>query len=198
MNKVTTVPYFLFIILCIISTTAYSQSPTKEQTIDFLKSYYEGKGKMSCEELSYPHQTSNSFKLISIKDLGNCEYEIKWEWDYNYYYAKDHSKDYSYRRLTTIVNFSKIEELGYFTSKRGDCNLYYINVKGAPGVKFAVTEESLSYGKNETKTYSESKVMLPANNQYDAPGKIFEETEKIYKAFNHLRKLCGAPDPIKF
>jgi len=25
-----------------------------------------------------------------------------------------------------------------------------------------------------------------------------QEFEKIKKAFNHLRKLCGAPDPINF
>lgn len=25
-----------------------------------------------------------------------------------------------------------------------------------------------------------------------------EDSEKVFKAFNHLRKLCGAPDPISF
>jgi hypothetical protein len=197
MYKTITVTYFLCITLCIFSTTAYSQSPTKEQTIDFLKSYYENKGNMICTDESYPRRTSNSFKLISIKELGSCEYEIKWEWDYNYYNANENLKDYSYSRYTTIINFSKIEELSFFSSKRGDCKLYYIQLKGAPGVKFSVTKESYAFGKKGTETYSENEVEIPANNEYGG-GEIMEETKKIYQAFNHLRKLCGAPDPIKF
>lgn len=113
--------------LCTISTTSYSQSPTKEQTIDFLKSYYEVKGNMSCREASYPNRISNSFKLISIKNLRNCEFEIKWEWDYNYYNAEKNLKDYSYSRYTMIIDFSKIEEMQYsIDEKRGNCRLYYI------------------------------------------------------------------------
>lgn len=74
----------------------------------------------------------------------------------------------------------------------------YIIFKGAPGVKFAVTEESDGYGEKKTETYSRNEIYIPANNQNDDRGEISEETRKIYQAFKHLRKLCGAPDPIKF
>lgn len=188
---------FLFIVF-FFTTYSFSQSPTKEQTIDFLKSYYDNKGKMSCEDLNYPTATSNSFKVLSINEIGNCEYKIIWEWDYNYKNVNENLKDFSYKKYTVVINFNKVEELRYSKTKRGDCNLYYIKIKGTPGVKFSVTNESESYGKKDTRTYSDSEILIPANFQYSDGGEIFAETEKIFKAFNHLRKLCGAPEPIKF
>jgi len=41
---------------------------------------------------------------------------------------------------------------------------------------------------SEVKSYMESYVELPAT----------IGSEKVIKAFNHLRKLCGAPEPIDF
>lgn len=188
---------FLYIVF-FFTTYSFSQSPTKEQTIDFLKSYYDNKGKMTCEDLNYPRATSNSFKVLSINEIGNCEYKIIWEWDYNYKNVTENLKDFSYKKYTVVINFNKVEGLRYSKTQRADCNLYYVKFKGTPGVKFSLTIESESYGEKDTRTFSDNEISIPANFQYNDGGEIFEETEKIFKAFNHLRKLCGAPEPIKF
>jgi hypothetical protein len=181
-------------------TTAYSQSPTKEQTIDFLKSYYKNKGKMIFSEGEFTHkETSNSYTVISIKELTTCEYEIVWEWEYNYRNSRSNIKDHSLARYTAIINFSKVEEITFLLHKpRGSNTLFSLILKASPGVSFHLKKEDIvgGYGSN---LYNELKneIQIPANLQVDN-AVIFPETEKVSKAFNHLRKLCGAPDPIKF
>ena len=181
-------------------TTAYSQSPTKEQTIEFLKSYYENKGEMICSDDRYPESVSNSFKLTSIKDLGNCEYEVKYEWEYDFRKYDENLRQSYIHYYTVRINLSKVEAANYFYTKKGDCRLYYIRLKGVPGVKFSSKQESIYYSNqslNSSETNFLNEVDIPAGRQSDT-NEISAEIVKINRAFDHLRKLCGAPDPIKF
>lgn len=186
--------------LCIISTTTYSQSPTKEQTIDFLESYFENKGKMTCIQERYPESVSNSFKLISIKELENYEFEVKYEWGYDFRKHDEDLKDSYVNNYTIKINLNKVEAVNYFYTKKGDCRLYYVRLKGIPGIKFSSKKESIYYSNpslNSSETEFLNEVDIPAGRQSDS-NEISDEIVKINRAFNHLRKLCGAPDPIKF
>ncbi len=192
--------FLAFLLLNAFCTTTYSQSPTKEQTNDFLKSYYENKGEMICSDDRYPESVSNSFKLTSIKDLGNCEYEVKYEWRYDFRKPSENLRDSYIHNYTIRINLSKVEEANYFYTKKGDCRLYYIRLKGVPGVKFSIKKESIYYSNpslNSSETEFLNEVDIPAGRQSDT-NEISAEIVKINRAFNHLRKLCGAPDPIKF
>ena len=43
---------------------------------------------------------------------------------------------------------------------------------------------------------NKTEIYIPINVCDDCDPNV--QFEKILKAFNHLRKLCGAPEPIKF
>ena len=98
------------------------------------------------------------------------------------------------------INLSKVEEVTFESQSKGECRLFYIKFKAIPGVKFSQTIEVEGDMKTDKKSESvlTNEVRIPANNAYGREYFISPETEKVFKAFNHLRKLCGAPDPIKF
>ncbi len=98
------------------------------------------------------------------------------------------------------INLSKVEEVTFESQSKGECRLFYIKFKAIPGVKFSQAIESEGNMKTDKKSESVliHEVRIPANNAYGREYFISPETEKVFKAFNHLRKLCGAPDPIKF
>lgn len=75
------------------------------------------------------------------------------------------------------LDLSKIEKI-----EMKDKFIYFITHNHMKLISVTDKENS------EVKSYMESKVELPAT----------IDSEKVIKAFNHLRKLCGAPEPIKF
>jgi len=82
--------------------------------------------------------------------------------------------------FSALIDFSKVESMSWIAIGEQYCLI---------GLKFNI--KGLS--KN-------SKIELPINRiECLQPTKWNELNElQIYKAFEHLRKMCGAPDPLKF
>jgi hypothetical protein len=83
MKKNNPIYLFLFILLSVISTTAHSQSPTKEQTIDFIQKFF-NKNKEAYtfhfnDEFEWKRSSKiNNFQIINFVTSANfkIDYEI--------------------------------------------------------------------------------------------------------------------------
>lgn len=161
--------------LLTISFTVQSQTakPTKEQTMEYitntLKDYWE----------IFRYQEGKTTGVQSITDISfsNCTLSVKvlmkyssTEWNV--------TKEY----LFDLKNIESIESY-----KQED--FLAIIFKSYNAKKLIKIDEVDIYNgtKKETKEFTNRAII---------PGPTFDE--KIFKAFNHLRKLCGAPEPIKF
>ena len=82
--------------------------------------------------------------------------------------------------FNTVINFSKVESISWVSIGQTYCLI---------GLQFKIK------GLNK-----ELKIELPVG-RIDCQQPIkWEELKdlKIFKAFNHPRKMCGAPDPVEF
>ncbi len=172
MKKLITI---CFLIAVTFTAKAQDGKPTKEQTIEYLKSVIIGvEGGIYRDNPSYGHheylKSLFDIKLegcilkIKIKKRDIVKSEIQ---------PEEIGKDYSRE-----IDFSNVES---FNFKLKDLSGVYKNWK--------------NYNENlhlyfDTKKYK--------NNYVDGFYCKPENTEKVLKALNHLRKLCGAPEPIKF
>lgn len=165
----------LITICLIIATTftvkAQDTKPTKEQTINFIKDYF-----------------SNQ--------------EVGWTLDGGKYYLSL-QKNYDLSLVGTILTIGideclgdcyAVENVEYTkTSKKIDLkNIESISISQADFTGGRHCDVKLNFNFINNK----EKYELYINNGRDCSKA--QEFEKIKKAFNHLRKLCGAPDPINF
>lgn len=181
----------LTLIISLVTFFAIAQEtkPTKEQTINFLKQKFTDK--------KFNHQwkyqkTSTYWDAISFSY--NCT-QIKFD------------------GCILILEYSeqRIEESNYETTKKDQPKntILSIDFSKVESVFF-----SASSGYKSSNTTSEYLISLVFNQQ-TTEGKLIEvilpfisldessykgfdsKEDQIYKAFNYLRKLCGAPEPPK-
>lgn len=162
--------------ICLLLATAFTVNaqdgqPTKEQTIQFIKDYFNnqevgwpldgGKYFLSLEK-NYVLSLEGTILTINIDEcLGDC-------------YAVEKVE---YTKTTKKIDLKNIESI--FISETKYTGESHCDLK-------------LSFNSINNK----EKYELYINNGRDC-SKV-QEYEKIKKAFNHLRKLCGAPEPISF
>lgn len=159
-----------------ISVNAQDNGPTKEQTIEYIKSYFSD------------YKTGFRFEGVYRKLTANYSIEFtdcKMKISYDYYDWTDNTKMYT---QVFEFNLNTIESLGVVEGKSSERSDYMIS--------FTTVNKSKSI-----LSKGESMEML---NEANVSVKYCSNCEsditqlKIYKAFNHLRKLCGAPEPISF
>lgn len=171
----------IVLLICSVSfLQAQENKPTKEQTIEYIIGFF--KSHYPENEKSYRRED------FYFKNEG-CLVTIGF---YSYWVTDDGKKS---TREKTEYNFdiSKIESTeivyGKPMDKRAD-NYQIVFLKFIPiNNQELITEikESEKKLRNDTRVYLG---MMPESTN-------FVEL-KIRKAFDHLRKLCGAPDPVKF
>lgn len=83
----------------------------------------------------------------------------------------------TYKELLTEIDLKKIESINFLEE----------TIKGGMFCKMSLA----FYTVNKKETYE-----ILINDGRDCSREA--DFDKIKKAFNHLRKLCGAPDPISF
>jgi hypothetical protein len=115
-------------------------------------------------------------------------------------------KTTNYSKDKYIINISKIElinQINYLMRKEDNMYEIKINFKATQGYNIehfhtsnAESLESLVLPNNPE---MKKTIEIPVN--FYAADNGFEHSthnKKILQAFNHLRKLCGAPEPISF
>lgn len=123
-------------------------------------------------------------RQISSISLTDCILTIKMYWlsEMNYSPNYPHKKNESTTEYQ--INLKEIEAIEISLNKKSGAN-----------IKFKTLNESKLIGYKEIVLQPEIKTI----EERDSSGSIYAPyNEQIVKAFNHLRKLCGAPEPLKF
>lgn len=182
MKKLTAI---FFALLSFTLSYAQGSKPTKEETIQYIKSELESEDMLSFErKYMDAHVTKEEEIFYNYSDvtLNTCVLSFSYTRTINR--KKDGesiaSSDSPSKKEIDSIDFSKIEEINGFRRDLGD-NM--ISSKSYIILRF------VSKG---------GKSLILRIQKRDADTDVDYESLKIYKAFQHLRKLCGAPEPISF
>ena len=208
----------LLTICLLLATTftvnAQSGKPTKEQTVQFIEDYF-ANNRLStgvCGFTDTDNQknffTTNISNLEIQFDEKSCLMIFNFDrFDNNKIYTQSGKLQYNfYNKVKYIIDLSKIENITVINDLYGDNKTSEIDLvfNASPGYKI----ETFKNG-NEDKIETvmlpniakrESNIIIPINfySTTDTNFNHSEHNKKITQAFNHLRKLCGAPEPISF
>ncbi len=175
----------LFLTLALHFATAQESTATKEQTINYLKENFFNKtiyNHSDAGEAGSKKSTTNYiYKFVDV-NFDGCLLKIIFtrEWSKEYNYAPPKSV---VSTVEVMLDFTKIETINEVnTVMDEELDMMY-------ELKFVHNEG------NEKHT----DISLPfASYKFSSSSNYVVQDTQIYKAFNHLRKLCGAPEPIKF
>ncbi|MFC5283430.1 hypothetical protein [Pedobacter alpinus] len=167
---------FLFLLLCSITTNAQTTRPTKEQTIEYIKSFF------SDHEVIFYWDSQKEF----IKEADNYIFkasgnQLEISWDSYGFYSSEKEK-----REVYVFNISDIEFIEFVKNNANDVGCVYYLAFHTQNKK-----QLIKRGDNYV-----SKMNLQLFRTLNCDIDLSEL--KISKAFNHLRKLSGAPEPIEF
>ncbi|MDM1297181.1 hypothetical protein HXZ94_01490 [Empedobacter falsenii] len=156
---------------------AQEKKPTKEETIEYINN------KLS-QIIYYKEEEDSSSKTYMTKsyissEVENCIIKITYSWERNIVFSNSLNNQYGKRKGQIKIPLNKIEKI---VKSYGLTFYVYQNAKSISYV-FGDEEKSLD------KTENLSQISMEMNES---------DAEELLKAFNHLRKLCGAPEPLSF
>lgn len=157
------------------ASNAQTKGPAKEETIAFIKGYF--------SDLKIDSQNGKDYYLYNDQykiTIENARMLITWK-NYNF------SNEFNYN---TVIEFDlkDINQLTTYKNKTSwDCEngIFFNTVNNTKSIKETTD--------NKVKMVSGFSLSI-----YRGSDCVDVKTTQIYKAFNHLRKLCGAPEPISF
>ncbi len=192
-------------LLCIIniSINAQNSGPTKEQTVQFIKDFFSNKINQCTNEVDNGKYTYISrINNISI-EFNNASSIMTFYYENQLLLFKDYTEikkdDIFYEKV--IIDFSKIESISLFIGGLKNCKIIYAQLKASPGTTIDTYKAGGYSSKNKEFSSIPSKEkegLIPINSYECNNCDHNEQNKKIIQAFNHLRKLCGAPEPISF
>jgi len=152
-----------------ITAHAQDAKPTKEQTIQYLKNLLENSGYTEYNNCRHSTEALTfSGCTLIIETLTNC-----------------HDGKYQNKTVYT-VDFSQIEKV----DGEGSVTKDFIRLTAKTNSKIIPKKYSRQSGSDEH--------IVSNSLESEARIVVMFEKEKVTQAFNHLRKLCGGPEPIKF
>ena len=180
-------------------TPTATKGPTKEETQNYIlnelkndsKIYFSKYSKEKGATAAYDIFTSYNLSQISFED---CTLRLKIRKEYKELYETrlSQSDRIVETTLDVVIPLNKMEIISFI-----DDEIVFESVNGLSSI--ALSEEKIrkhpSYVLNKqdevisVETVSKADWNLPYN---------LQDPTKLTKAFNHLRKLCGAPEPISF
>lgn len=184
----------ILILICSVSfLRAQDGKPTKEQTVNFIKRYFEEEFYFNCIKNKMPYTLDNY--QIAFNAEAN-QFTISYL-STQYYDGKVYGKT----KYTFTMDLSKIESVKYRATAEYGCEIYFgsliFEVATGEGYKIKYERVNLEGFGGETelkmKNIADIDVFLGCIGCVDD-----QKIEKLRLAFDHLRKLCGAPDPVKF
>lgn len=188
------------LLLLLTTTAAFAQKPTREQTVQFIKSYFE-EGFSPCMQNENGDFITRRIDRPSVSfDAQSCLLTFEYEFYYKYSNPSANLYDNNISHEKYVADLSKVESVSLTITPFGDCQFVYLELNMAPSHKadyyfYGGFYETTAYPAEPEKKKSAS---IPIG-AYKCNGcDDHEHNKKIIQAFNHLRKLCGAPDPINF
>lgn len=190
----------IIILLALFSfTLIYGQDgePTKEETLQYIKSVLEGNEfniiSQNTEKGAYIKE--EAITIYSDLKLESCKFEFLRE--YKFLYTSKgftNSPDLYRERMSgtnskQILNVSKTESIVFLTAE-------LLNFKDGNEISTGYKMVGLTFRqKKDDGMYDDSVSVYIGLFNSD-----FQDYKslKIYKAFQNLRKLCNAPEPISF
>lgn len=174
---------FLFITAAFI-VQAQDAKPTKEQTQEYilnvLKDFTETIGTKPSENVEFIMK--NEIKEISFKD---CFLAVKIRhYEDRYYKGKKDGFNEDIEEFQ--INLKDIESVYLQNYPETKSYLVFACFNASSLIPFKTKSDNETHtGKEDSGKWAFGSIKAPND-------------EKLVQAFNHLRKLCGAPDPIKF
>lgn len=174
---------FTFLLVFIgLMAHAQDNKPTKEETIKYINEFLDSQKN---QELHYEHDRSYVIRNYTMKNR-QARVEIDSAGVHLYSSAQGHTKN-------IIVDKGTIHEspIEYFIhNARLDRTLYIDVMSGLHGI-------GLCFIQKEGEKLDRNNFLPLWSFQEGVELNQYKESQ-IYKAFEHLRKLCGAPEPLKF
>lgn len=169
----------LLLLTCIIYSIVAAKAqtgPTKEETLDYIKSYFkEDYFRNGQLKFYYTPGTSEKYQGYKITNI----------------YFVDCTMHVAFEKFSSYSSRPDWETKEYFKS-----DIDMSKVVSIAEIKFNGNGNDLAALKFKDKgNTNASEIDLP----FAVVSKNTEISQtKLFKAFNHLRKLCGAPEPIEF
>lgn len=201
-----------FIMATVFTVNAQKSKPTKEETVQFIKEYMSKATFYECGFIKEGQNTldtkSSLYKDINFSfDDKNSMMTIMYDYEYKTIYmsARGDLKTNVIEHYKILIDLNKVELISISSKiigESGNSESCYIIQLLLNSSEKAV--RLFKYNSNEqiqefpNTPQLENQISFPIN-QYQCNGCDNEAiNKKILQAFNHLRKLCGAPDPISF
>ena len=176
MKKLTTI-----LLLLLMSSAVFAQNskPTKEETVQFIKSELQDKKLIRDYFTRGPYKgdvyptTTSIYSIWSNINMNDCRFKFTYHWMNTEEKNGVVVVDKKYSSVTEVsIDFNRVEQITI--DRYGeDIGSYIFKVK------------------NDNGNY-ENKMVLIGSIESDP------HSQKLSNAFQHLRKLCGAPEPISF
>ncbi len=173
MKKLLTI---CLIIATVFTVNAQDGKPTKEETVAFIKSYFVDFKIAGWHNGEFNKWTDN-YKI----DFSESILTMEWS-HYDWTGKLDATFKYEFD-IKDISNLNVVENKENDFCENG-ISFNTLNKKSS--IKFTEGSKVLYVNKFDISIFRGT----------DCISDVTQTT--IYKAFNHLRKLCGAPDPISF
>jgi hypothetical protein len=182
-----TLPLKTVTVLCLLMlfmgfpVKAQDGKPSKQETIEYIENYFtddyftKGEAFYTLHVVSKTMLTEINIKFHQLK-IVDCALNFEYSERKHTMNTTDVVVPPETTFYRNTINLSDVESLKL--SRYGDGNFIYqlsFNEKNKPNSK----EPTLPF--------------LRTSSDFD----VVKETQ-LYKAFQHLRKLCGAPEPLKF
>ena len=160
--------------------------PTKEQTSQYIQNYVARKSVYSWvheyKEDKYKTTLFSTYKDFVIKECILTATEIVETREESYVRDTDRRRIIAENKLQ--IDLSKCEEIRCVSPFENEDG----SLRTSTYILFSSANNAKSFLSN---VESVNEILI------EVDGSITRDSE-IFKAFNHLRKLCGAPEPIKF
>ena len=165
-----------------VETPTATKGPTKEETIEYIKNEIgEGAKNLTATNLvDYPE-----FEYIKEMSISNCTLTIK------IIIAKRVIEERKVENEIVTIPLNKIQNIEIVNDKQESGQITGIQIK------FTTYQKQNLITINDEKEYAYY-LSLSKMDSKSSEAKPTRDLEKLTKAFNHLRKLCGAPEPISF
>ncbi|GAB1345373.1 hypothetical protein [Cloacibacterium normanense] len=165
-------------------TTVVMKGPTKEETIEYIKNEIgENVKNLTATSILF----GNLFKAEYIKEISisDCTLTIK-----TIIESSNEQKRKVENEIVTIP-LNKIQNIEIVNDKQESGQITGIQIK------FTTYQKQNLITINDEKEYAYY-LSLSKMDSKSSEAEPTRDLEKLTKAFNHLRKLCGAPEPISF
>lgn len=182
----------LFLAFGILFTTVQAQKTiegkaTFEQTVEFIKSEFAGdfykSGKFQGGVAIGTSYNSYEYKIISIDISRSCTLRVEYEVLNEYTFGDGRQKRKPVETFRRSINLAKVESISIQRSYK-EFGIY----------SFIFREKNSTHDDEPDLPFARMAIKDMDN---DSNFETLKES-KVYKAFNHLRKLCDAPEPIEF